>query len=67
MRRRFEGQSVLLTGAANGPGRLMALKLAAEGARLYAWDCDARGLRALAKEVHRAGGAPCTTRRVDLR
>ena len=56
MRGRFEGQGVLLTGAANGLGRLMALKLAAEGPRLYAWDCDARGLRALAKEVHRAGG-----------
>jgi NAD(P)-dependent dehydrogenase (short-subunit alcohol dehydrogenase family) len=43
-RRRFDGQAGLVTGAASGIGRDVALALAAEGARLVLMDRDAAGL-----------------------
>lgn len=50
------GRSVLVTGAASGIGRLMALKLAGRGARVVAWDRDAAGLQRLQAEVDASGG-----------
>lgn len=49
----FDGRSVLLTGAASGIGRALALRLVACGATVHAADMNAAGLAALAAE---AGG-----------
>ena len=50
---RFEGRAAVVTGAARGIGRRVALDLAAEGARVLGADVDAPALAALASE--RAG------------
>ncbi len=47
-RRRFTGRAGLVTGAASGIGRDVALALAAEGARLVLMDRDAAGLAEVA-------------------
>ena len=56
-------RTVLITGAASGMGRLMAHKIAAEGAHLVLWDVNAQGLDAVRGEVP---GAPGSTYAVDL-
>lgn len=43
-RRSLKGKCVLVTGAANGVGRLIAMLLAAKGARLVLWDIQAEAL-----------------------
>ncbi|MDE3034051.1 MAG: SDR family oxidoreductase [Acidobacteriota bacterium] len=53
---RFRDAHVLVTGAASGIGRQMALGAAARGARLTLWDRDGVGLAAVAKEIEAAGG-----------
>lgn len=53
---RFEGAVALLTGTASGIGRATAVRLAAEGAAVYAVDVDEDGLASLADEVAAAGG-----------
>jgi all-trans-retinol dehydrogenase (NAD+) len=55
----------LITGAASGLGRLMALAIAAEGARAVLWDVDQQGLEAVATEIGGHGGH-ATTARCDL-
>ncbi|WP_113699236.1 SDR family oxidoreductase [Nonomuraea lactucae] len=47
------GQGVVVTGAARGIGRAIALRLASEGARLVVSDLDEQGLQTVAEE---AGG-----------
>lgn len=42
--------TVLITGAASGIGRLMALRCADRGSRVVAWDIDGTGLADLAQE-----------------
>ena len=49
MERRFEGRSVIITGAASGFGRAMAERFGAEGARLTLADIDAEGGAAVAQ------------------
>jgi all-trans-retinol dehydrogenase (NAD+) len=44
----MRGSRVLITGAASGIGRLMALEAAGRGAQVMAWDIDATGLASLA-------------------
>lgn len=56
----FRDAHVLVTGAASGIGRLMALGAAARGARLTLWDRDGAGLAAVAKEIEAAGGTVAT-------
>ena len=60
---RFDGQVVLLSGAASGFGRLAAQRLAAEGALLSLCDLDADGL---AETVGLLGGADVLSSVVDV-
>lgn len=59
---RFEGQTVLVTGAAHGFGRAIAGAFAQRGARVFACDVDAQGLGETADTV----GEACTTAVVDV-
>lgn len=52
----FRGAHVLITGAASGLGRLMALGAVARGARVSLLDRDAKGLDLLCAEVQARGG-----------
>ena len=58
---RFEGQVALVTGAASGMGRATCVRLASEGASIYAVDVNEEGLAALAEEL-RANGSEVETR-----
>ena len=53
---RYAGKLALVTGAASGIGRVTALRLATEGARVYGVDIDAAGLGETTKQVEQAGG-----------
>ncbi len=53
--RRFDGRVALLTGAASGIGRSVALRLAAEGATVFGVDINAAGLDETAASVAEAG------------
>jgi all-trans-retinol dehydrogenase (NAD+) len=48
---RLDGSTILVTGAARGLGRQLALQAAQRGARIVAWDLDGSGLDALAAEL----------------
>jgi len=52
------GRNVLITGAASGIGRLMALELARKGGNVVAWDLDGPGLEQLLGELRSLGGRP---------
>ncbi|MBV6409525.1 MAG: SDR family oxidoreductase [Burkholderiales bacterium] len=52
----IRGSRVLITGAANGIGRLMALRIAQKGGRVVLWDVDEAHLVAVAAEIAAAGG-----------
>jgi len=52
---RFDGKTALITGAASGIGRAMALRFAAEGARVVVVDL-AEGVRDTAAAIEGAGG-----------
>jgi NAD(P)-dependent dehydrogenase (short-subunit alcohol dehydrogenase family) len=51
------GGAAVVTGAAAGAGREIALRLAAEGALVVVADVDARGGEAVVREVEAGGGA----------
>ena len=53
---RLSGKTALVTGTAQGIGRALALKLAAEGANIFANDLDQDGLKTLEAEIRAAGG-----------
>lgn len=59
---RFAGLAVLVTGAANGIGRAVALRCAREGGHLVLADIDSDGARALAQEITAEGGTARATR-----
>ena len=52
----YAGRYVLVTGAASGIGRRMALRIAREGAHLVLWDVNARGAEEVRDEIVAAGG-----------
>jgi len=58
---RYTGKVALVTGAASGIGRAVAIRLAAEGAHVLAHDVNAAGLEDTAAAVTGAGG------RIELR
>lgn len=58
----FEGRCVIITGAAHGFGRAMALAFVARGARVMALDINAEGLA----ETQRLCGPTCEVATVDV-
>ena len=60
---RFQGKTVLISGAASGFGRLAAQRFAAEGAHLSLCDRDGDGL---AQTAEMLGGADVLTLQVDV-
>ena len=48
---RFAGQTVVVTGAASGTGRAVAVRVVAEGGRVIAVDLAEGGLTSLAEEL----------------
>lgn len=50
------GTTIVITGAASGIGRLVALGAARKGAHVVIWDRDARAARSVSDAVHAAGG-----------
>ena len=65
MKVELEGQVALVTGAAQGIGRAVALRLAGQGARLALWDVKPEGLAETA-ELCRAQGVEVLTAKVDM-
>lgn len=65
MNRRFEGKSVIVTGAGSGIGRAAALAYAAEGASLIVADIDERNGRETVSQLYELG-APAEFIRVDV-
>jgi NAD(P)-dependent dehydrogenase (short-subunit alcohol dehydrogenase family) len=65
MNRRYEGKVAVVTGAAGGIGRALALGYAGEGAELVILDINAEGLEETALLVRQCGTG-CTARRIDL-
>lgn len=53
---RLSGKTVLITGAASGIGRLMALDIALRGATVVAWDIHREPLDDLVREISALGG-----------
>lgn len=49
-----EGEIALVTGAANGIGKLIAKELGQHGATLVLWDINSEALERTAKELHQA-------------
>ncbi len=62
---RFQGKSVLITGAASGFGRLAAARFASEGANLALGDINEEGLDEAAM-IPLASGADVVTKRTDV-
>jgi short-subunit dehydrogenase len=62
----FSGKAAVVTGAASGIGRALALQLAGRGCDLALADVDEVGLKAVADEIARTLPTKVLTRRVDV-
>lgn len=62
----FSGKRVLVTGAASGIGRAVALQLAADGAELYLTDVNADGLAETVSAATALGAAVPESRALDI-
>lgn len=63
----FEGKHILITGAAHGIGREMALQLASQGANLILWDINSTTLVNIEQEISRMEtGSTVQTNVVDV-
>jgi NAD(P)-dependent dehydrogenase (short-subunit alcohol dehydrogenase family) len=54
--KRLEGKVVIITGAASGMGKAMALLFANEGAKVIVSDINQSGVEAVVSEISAAGG-----------
>jgi meso-butanediol dehydrogenase/(S,S)-butanediol dehydrogenase/diacetyl reductase len=61
----MEGKVALVTGAAQGIGRAIALRLARDGADIAVVDLDEQGMQAVANEV-KGSGRKATTFKIDV-
>ncbi|XP_022101490.1 epidermal retinol dehydrogenase 2-like [Acanthaster planci] len=52
----LDGETVLMTGAGSGIGRLMAVRFALKGCNLVLWDINQKGNEETAKMIKEAGG-----------
>ena len=65
MARRYEGKVVVVTGAAGGLGRALALGYAGEGATTVILDIEPKGMAETAAMIEKLGAA-CATYEIDL-
>lgn len=62
----FRGKNILVTGGANGIGRLLSLKSLKEGAKnVVVWDIDEHSLEQISRECEKEGWS-CHTYPIDL-
>ncbi|XP_044759327.1 estradiol 17-beta-dehydrogenase 11 [Coccinella septempunctata] len=52
----LNGQNVLITGGGGGLGRLLALRMANQGAKIIVWDVNQEGIEETLKQVKAQGG-----------
>lgn len=62
----LKDRKCLVTGAASGIGKAVAIAAAREGAELFLTDISEAGLKAVADEIGRAGGRVALSRAMDI-